>query len=200
MALVLWRCDLVLALSFNLQLEHSGGQGSIPCRAPPFEHHDWESQNQWGFRVPAIPAITAFGANSRSFTFTLFISDNCTVFTHAACRAKLYAAWWNIPPYISRAKGVPTSQPPTGIFPDILTKLVKDCCGACSQIVYKPLSLNSSEDLKAELSKFRFLLYISTGHPKARFLPKVLPTPLLILPFFAISLLPLRAISVCDDE
>eukprot|EP00112_Aurelia_sp_Birch-Aquarium-sp1_P002972 Seg1332.2 transcript_id=Seg1332.2/GoldUCD/mRNA.D3Y31 product="Potassium voltage-gated channel subfamily F member 1" protein_id=Seg1332.2/GoldUCD/D3Y31 len=79
-------------------------------------------------------------------------ANNCTVFKNAACRAKLYAAWWNIPPYISRAKGTPTSQPPIGIFPDILATLVKDCCGACSQIVYKPMPLNSSEDLKAEFT------------------------------------------------
>lgn len=67
----------------------------------------------------------------------------------AACRAKMQVAWWQIPPYIRRS--LPTEKP-EGIFPKIVEKLVKECCGACVELKYKT-PVNNSEDLKEELTK-----------------------------------------------
>ena len=53
------RCD-----PLTQQAEHSGGQGSIPGRTPPLEHHDM------GLWTQATFAFLVLGAEIHNFTFT----------------------------------------------------------------------------------------------------------------------------------
>ncbi|XP_065052402.1 uncharacterized protein LOC135681732 [Rhopilema esculentum] len=75
-------------------------------------------------------------------------AENCTT-KRKACQKSIHVSYWNIPPYIKAPTTAGLS--PTGIFPNILSKLLQECCGKCAQIEYKKI-VNNSEDLKAELS------------------------------------------------
>lgn len=66
----------------------------------------------------------------------------------APCPSSLQIDWWEIPPYIYKDKGEVQ-----GIFPKILTELVKHCCGVCVKLSYREIVSNDSEVVKNQIGK-----------------------------------------------
>lgn len=63
--------------------------------------------------------------------FSLFFFFPCFCSTEKCnCPKKIFANWYNIPPYI---KYNGPGQNPTGLFPHFLPQLFSHCCGNCSE-------------------------------------------------------------------
>lgn len=86
------------------------------------------------------------------------------------CPRSLQIDWWEIPPYVYKDK----DRKVVGIFPDILSKLVKECCydkpnevteeenKRCVQFNFTEVASNDSEVVKKHIGMngihLRFLL------------------------------------------
>ena len=69
------------------------------------------------------------------------------------CPKNLQIDWWEIPPYIYKDE---TNNEVSGIFPDILKKLVHECCDpsanvSCVKLNYSAVASNDSEVVKKHI-------------------------------------------------
>ena len=80
--------------------------------------------------------------------------DRCKEEVKNKCPRSLQIDWWEIPPYVYKDKDGKVD----GIFPDILSKLVKECCHEhpsedkrCVQLNFTEVASNDSEVVKKHI-------------------------------------------------
>lgn len=86
-------------------------------------------------------------------------SSDCARQVNKRCPMSLQIDWWEIPPYIYKDK----DQAVSGIFPDILKRLVHECCDKdpalnnqdnaeyCVNVSYSEVASNDSEVVKKHI-------------------------------------------------
>lgn len=86
-------------------------------------------------------------------------SGQCATQVNNRCPLSLKIDWWQIPPYIYKDKDGEVS----GIFPDILKRLVEECCDkdpainnqpkvqSCVKLNYSAVPSNDSEVVKKHI-------------------------------------------------
>ena len=87
------------------------------------------------------------------------VQDRCKEKVKNKCPRSLQIDWWEIPPYVYKDK----DRNVVGIFPDILSKLVKECCyehpsqvdddknKRCVQLNFTEVASNDSEVVKKHI-------------------------------------------------
>lgn len=89
------------------------------------------------------------------------VQDSCKEKVKNKCPRSLQIDWWEIPPYVYKDK----DRNVVGIFPDILSKLVKECCyeppsqvpekevKGCVQLNFTEVASNDSEVVKKHIGR-----------------------------------------------